>query len=808
MLRNYIKIAWRNLLKNSTYSLINIIGLTIGLAACLAVTTVVIDESSYDSFWAKKDQIFRLNTINTRDGELLEKGDYALSGTNIALKDFPEVEAITTIEQFDTNFSFRNIQGEGTKTKVIYTNPSFLEMFDIEITSGSPQDLVEGTLNIIISESLVKRFFNGRNPVGETIKDLPSYSNEPNEYLITGIFKDIPENTHLRGQVIYLHKPRTEVLNKKQFGFFQTYYVSLKNDVDKTTFEAKYNNWYSNYTEVKHPDKFELQPLQDIYLRSDFAGNQIYKGSAQKLYILGAIAILLLVIACINYVNLTTARASHKMQETGVRKVLGADRLQLISQYLAESGLFFLISGILAFAIYQLSLPGIVSYIDHPLALTFSNSALLFLGAILSIFALSVLTGLYPALLISRINPLASLRKKFRSSGTGQTQFVRKGLVVFQFSISLVVLIAMIVVNQQVTLLKSKDIGFDASNLLSIKYSTWQNKGESFKNELLKSPFVQNASISSWIPSGGGGSMNRRIESPDKTGDEVEIWYMFADTDLAETLGLEIEKGRFLSNDFGGDALPQSFYIEMDSVKKAELEKRPSLITAQAAKLLKVDQLNVANKDLEATPVGIVSNFNNENLRTSAKPVVIQADKNPDRGSLLMRIKPGSETKVRAKINELWQEFYPYKLLEINNVSDLLQKQYEAETKLLQFFSFFSALSLYLAALGVFGLIVQVTEQRVKEIGIRKVLGASVQSIVLLFSKDFLKTIAVALVIAIPIGWYAMQEWLQDYAHRIEIKWWVFGLAASVVIGIAMLTVGIQSAKKAIINPAKSLKTE
>jgi len=477
MIRNHIKIAWRNLLKNSTYSLINIIGLTIGLAACLAVTTVVIDESSYDRFWTKKDQIFRVNTINTRDGELLEKRDYAISGTNIALKDFPEVESIATIDQFDTYFSFRNIMGEGTKTKVIQTTPSFLDIFDVEITSGSPNNLVEGTPTIVISESLVKRYFNGRNPVGEIIKDLPSYSNEPNEYLITGIFKDIPENTHLRGQVIYLRKPIKEVLNKQQFGFVQNYYVSLKYDVDKTKFEAKFNNWYSNYTEAEHPDKFELQPLQDIYLKSDFAGNQTYKGSAQKLYILGAIAILLLVIACINYINLTTARASHKMQETGVRKVLGAERFQLISQYLAESGLFFLISGILAFVIYQLSLPGIVSYIDHPLALTFSNSALLFLCAISSIFVLSILTGLYPALLISRINPLASLRKKFRSSGTGQTQFVRKGLVIFQFSISLVVLIAMIVVNQQVTLLKSKDIGFDASNLLSIKYNTWQNKG-------------------------------------------------------------------------------------------------------------------------------------------------------------------------------------------------------------------------------------------------------------------------------------------------------------------------------------------
>ena len=207
-------------------------------------------------------------------------------------------------------------------------------------------------------------------------------------------------------------------------------------------------------------------------------------------------------------------------------------------------------------------------------------------------------------------------------------------------------------------------------------------------------------------------------------------------------------------------------------------------------------------------PVGIVSNFNNENLRTSAKPIVIQADKNPDRGNLLIRIKSGGEEKVIAKINKLWQQFYPCKLLEINNVSALLQKQYESETKLLQFFSFFSALSLFLATLGVFGLIVQVTEQRVKEIGIRKVLGASVQSIVMLFSKDFLKTIFIAIIIAIPMGWYAMQQWLQGYAYRIEIQWWVFGLAATVVIGIALLTVGIQSAKKALINPAKSLKTE
>ncbi|MDN3596004.1 FtsX-like permease family protein [Zunongwangia endophytica] len=807
MIKNHIKIAWRNLLKNGTYSIINIVGLTIGLAACLAVTTVVIDESSYDRFWSKKDQVFRVNTIRTRDSQLQEKGDYALSGTGSALKDFPEVENITTIDIFEKNFSFRNLQGKGTKTTVVYTTPSFLDIFDVQITSGNPKKLIEGSSNILISEKLVAKYFNGNDPVGKIIKDLPTYNNTPNEYVITGVFKDIPENTHLNSEVIYLHRASTDALSKKQFGMFQTYYIHLKKGVDKCNFEAKFNDWYSDYTEAENPYKFSLQPLQDIYLKSDFAQNQKFKGSAKKLYILGGIAILLLIIACINYVNLTTARASHKMKENGVRKVLGAGKLQLIIQHLSESGLFFLIAGILSFLIYYLSLDGITSFIGHPLALTFTNSIWLFLSAFLMIFVLSIITGLYPALLISRISPIASLQKKFRKNATGNNLFIRKTLIVFQFSVSLIVLIAMIVVNQQVDLLKNKSVGFDSSNLLSINYTSWQNKGASFKNELLKSPFVEKASISSWLPSRGGGSMTKKIEDPANPDNEIEIWYIFADTDLAETLGLRLQKGRFLNTEYGKDAIDRSIDLSSDPTN-SEPEKKSAIITLQAQKLLNIEELNVSNKEVEVTPVGVVSDFNNEDLRTSAKPIIIQADKNPDRGNLLVRIRPDSEAKVIAKINELWKEFYPNKLLEVSNVSQLLKEQYDAETKLLQFFSFFSALSLFLAALGVFGLIVQVTEQRVKEIGIRKVLGASVQSIVLLFSKDFLKTISIAIVIAIPIGWYAMQQWLQDYAHRIEIKWWVFGLAAMLVISIAMCTVGIQSAKKAIINPANSLKTE
>ncbi|MCB7480533.1 ABC transporter permease [Christiangramia sediminis] len=794
-------------MKNRTYSLINIIGLSIGLAASLCVITVLIDESSFDKDWTKADQIFRLNTITTRDGEFVEKGDYALSGMQTALAGFPEVDAVSPVNLYETNFNFEGVQGSGINTQVLSANPDFLDIFNIQITSGNPANLTSGMTNIVISESFSKKFFTEMDPVGKIIEDFSAYGEKPGEYLITGIFKDLPANSHLKANILSLREASATPLNKNQFGMFQTFYLTLKKGTNKASFESKFNKWYANYVEVDHPDKFELQGIKDIYLHSEFATNQTFKGSAEKLYILGGIAILLLVIACINYINLTTARAAHKLQENGIRKILGAKRFQLVSQYLAESTLFFFISGVLAFIIYALSLAGIESYIGHSLVLTFTANPLLFLSALLGIIALSIVTGLYPAMLISGIKPTASLHKKFLNNAASNGHPIRKVLVIFQFSISLIVLIAMIIVNQQVELLKTKDIGFNPQDLISTNYATWDGKGETFKNELLSNPYVENVSISSWVPSNGGGNMHRKIEDPLNPNKEIQVWYLFGDSDLARTLGLELHKGRFLNKNFSYDAADSSFSNISDSTGTSK-SMRSALITAQTSELLQIKQLDKINKSLETTPVGIINNFNNEDLRTEAKPVVIQADKNPDRGAMLIKIKPSSEPKVIAEINKLWQKFYPYKLLELNNVSEQLQKQYLAETKLLQFFSFFGALTLFLAALGVFGLIVQITEQRVKEIGIRKVLGASVNSIIILFSTDFLKIVIIAILIASPIAWYAMSLWLQNYAYRVEMQWWYFALASVIVTGIALLTVGTQSARKSYANPADNLRTE
>jgi len=805
MFRNYIKIAWRNLLKNSTYSLINIIGLTIGLAACLAVTTVVIDESSYDRFWTKKDQIFRLNSTFKISANKQDKMTRAFVGWKLALpENFPEAEKVSGIDQISENFKIGDDQS--TQVNVLQADTAIWDILDFKIIQGNPRRFQFGVENLVVSESFKNRYFPNEDIVGKELKNQPSFGAKPKSYIVSGVIKDIPKNSIFNADVLHISKSREESLFKEGYGTYSQLFLLVKEGTDAKKLQQKVNEWYTEFLDSKKPYLLDFQPVSDIYLNSSFDENHT-NTSERKLFILGGVAILLLLIACINYINLTTAKASCLARNTGVRKILGASKSQLLQQNLINSLLFFILSGCLALIIYQGSIPYIEKYIGHSLTKLFTSDLTLISIYCLGIIALSVLTGLYPAILLSKVRVASALKNRIIVSGTHQN-YIRKGLVIVQFSVSVVVIIAMIIVDQQVELLKNKDLGFNKENLLGTQYVSWEGKGESFKNELSNSPYIESVSLNAWTPGQNAGNMTKSLDDPFNPGNKIQIWYLFGDADLAKTIGLELKQGRFLNSSFPGDFLNEDLQFSSDSSDIIQLSKVPALITENTANLFPENKLNHIFKDLNARPVGIVKDFNNESLRTAGKPIVIQAMEYDDYGSMLMRIKPGSEEKVIAKINELWQEFYPYKLLEINNVSDLLQKQYDAETKLLQFFSFFSTLSLFLAALGVFGLIVQVTEQRVKEIGIRKVLGASVQSIVILFSKDFLKTIAVAIIIALPIGWYAMEKWLQDYAYRIEIKWWVFAFAAVLVIGIAMFTVGIQTAKKAFINPAKSLKTE
>lgn len=811
MVKNYFKTAWRTIKQHKVYSTINIVGLTIGLCTCMLIATVVLDDLSYDRQWSKGDQLYRITSINKMGNDLYNRSNYSFVGLGPALKNnFPEVEAAAGISNRKERLKFREPDANGVEIDLLEADTAFWQMLDMRITAGKPRSFVEGyDGNLVVTERFKKRFFPAEDPVGKIIHDVPMYSDKMKSYLITGIIEDIPSNTVFRSDVIMLNKPRGEELHKKEYGSLSERYILFKPGTDVPTFTDKANKWYQGFVTTENPRQYAFQPVKDIYLHSDFADHQKIKGNYKNVYILSGVAFLLLGIACINFINLSTARALQRIKETGIRKILGASRLQLIRQFLSESVLFFFIASVAAIAIYRLSLPLLTHFVAHDFSRTFTSTLYLFVAGYGVILFISIVTGIYPALALSSFKPAVTIKGELSKTNTGGGNMIRKGLVVMQFVISVVVLIALIVVQQQVAFLKTKDIGYDAANLLSIGKVSWDGKGGAFKNELLKHPGVAGASIASWIPSQGTGSMRKEIDDPVNPDQRLNVWYISADVDFAKIMGMKLADGRFLSSGYGADAVSEDSLMQMerDQYTKAA-SGRSSVITSYTAKVLQAESLQTPIKEALTSPVGIVKDFNNESLREPLKPTIIVGERDPNYGGMLIRVVPGQEKEVMAAVNTLWREFYQHKLLELSWVDDMLAAQYKEEARLEKLFSFFSGISLFLAALGVLGLIIHATALRKKEIGIRKVLGASVASIVRLFSGDFLMLVLIAVLIASPIAWYLMDKWLLDFAYRIHISIWFFVMAGVIAVVISFVTIGFQTMKAAMANPVKSLRTE
>ncbi len=809
MLKNYFKTAIIHLQRNRIFSFINILGLTIGLAACLLVATVVMDDLSYDRQWSNTENIYRINTINKMGEGIYDRMNMSLAGLHSELKNYPEVQTSSMFTTSKERLRLSGKQPDGVEVNTLMTDTSVWKFLDLEVLEGNPKKFVSGTTNLLISESFKSKFFPNENPVGKTIYSLPSFSDKPSPIIITGVIKDIPSNSIFRSDVVEISTPWNETLNKQQYGTFIQNFVLLKPGVNAAPFIKKFNKWYAGFVTAKNPYQFELQPLKDVYLHSDFAEGQAVKGSYRNIFILSAVALLLLIIACVNFVNLSTARAIQRLKETGVRKILGAGRKQIVQMFLTESVLYFSIAAVLATGIYWWSLPPVEIFLGHHLEITFVSRLYLFIIAYATILLFSFLIGFYPAWILSGFGPATALKGKIFSGKYSIQTVVRKSLVVFQFSISILILIALIIVWQQLNYMKNKDIGFEKNNLLSIGFTSWNGHGEALKNHLLSNPGIESASITSWIPSHGAGYMSREINDPNRQDTKIKIWYIDGDIDLAKTLGFRLHSGRLLNKSFSFDAVNLDSVMHLDSVQYANTESRQSsIITAYTAKVLHVSKLNIPIKEALTTPVGIIDNINNESLKKPMEPAIIIADKNPGVGGMLVRIKPGNEKQDLAFINETWRQFFPGKALDIQWVDDMLNNQYKAESKLQQLFIFFSSLSMLLAALVIFGLMVLATAQRVKEIGVRKVLGASVNSIVRLFSIDFFRLVVLAFLIASAVAWWLMNKWLQGFAYRIEISWGVFLVAGLTAIVTALVTVSFQAIKAAAANPVESLRKE
>jgi len=812
MIKNYFKIAVRNLQRNKAYSLINIVGLTIGLTACLLVSTVVLDDLSYDHQWKNADYIYRVISVDKSNKNAVEEVPRSFTGLGPTLKKtFPEISGYCRMQVEKRRLKI-GANKDGVEIKALSAEPSVWNTLDFDVVAGNPKYFVKGYKNLVISEKIKAEYFANTDPIGKTITDIPEFG-KPGNYMITGVIKNIPSNTHLRADILEINEPRPgdDVLEKQGYGTFAQQYFVLKPGASAADFTAKANKWIKNYlTNKAFPYSIYLQPMKDVYLRSsNFSSHDDTQGDIRNVYIFSGVAIMLLLIACINFVNLTTARALKRVREAGIRKVLGAGRRDLIMQFLFESLLFFLIAFIAGMVLYGIFLKPVETYIGHPLALNLQSNALLFASTCGIVLIVSILTGIYPALLISVQNPVSTI--KGQANVNVSSNFLRKGLVVAQFTISVVILIATIIVQDQLHFIDNKDLGYDKNNLLHLEQMSWDGKAQAFKQATLEITGVKNASLANWSPGGGGGSMQLSVDDPHQKNNMLKVWYINADFDFVPTMQFRLQKGRLLNSKLSTDAFNADSLMEksMDKYEKAQLYQ-PVIATNFTARTLNIKQLNklLGNGEGVGMPVGVINDFNNESLKTDMKPVFIRASRNIEYGSLLVRTEPGADKRVLTGLYKIWQQFFPDKVFQYNWVDDLLRDQYKTEQKLQQLFTLFSFLILFLASLGLFGLTIFTAELKVKEIGIRKVLGASVAGITTLLSKDFIKPVLLAIIIASPIAWYAMDKWLQNYAYRITMPWWIFAISGFIAVFIALITISYQTIRAALANPVKSLRSE
>ena len=809
MFKNHFITAIRNLTRNKRYSFIIILCLTVGLTACLLVATVVINDLSYDRQWTKSKDIYRILMVPQQ-----EKGGKAFAQSYTGLgptlqQQFPEVENYCRMGAYPTTFRLGN-GSDGVKINCLQGDTTLWNFLNLNIVSGNPKHLILGVNNIVLSESLAKKYFPHTDPVGKTIKDIPHFG-ENQSYVITGIIRDMPSNSFLSAQALILTRPFPDEneLRKDGAGTFFQQFLLLRPQTNIRAFTKKIDQWYENFTGKGNQTQFsfEFQPLSQIHLHPKVGNDTDKSGSIRNVYIFSGVALLLLLIACINFINLSAARMMKRVKESGIRKVLGAEKKQLMMQFLTESLLFFCISFILSMVFYSIFLHGVEKFIGHTIGLSLINH--IGLSAVCGgvILFVSLFTGLYPAWLLSKPKAITVVRGNlFRNTDTA---ILRKILITGQFILAIVLIVAMIVVRDQLYFLNHKDLGYNKNNLLQIGYNGWGTHGKAFKQEVLNLQGVENASISKWSPGAGAGWMSKDVSDPLDTTKKLQVWYISGDIDLAKTLGLNLEKGRWLNPALPTDAINQDSLMNLGMDKLTAVSKmQPILITAYTAKALGIKKLNKPAGIILGIPVGIIQNFNSESLLESLKPCVITAETDPQYGNMLIRVFPGSEQTVQQEIYKLWQQFYPDRILHLDWISDILAKQYSSEKKLSQLFTLFSSLSIFLACLGLFGLIAFTAERRTKEIGIRKVLGATVNGIVALLSKEFLVLVLIGFVIASPIAWWIMNKWLQNFAYRVHISWWIFAIAGALAVFIALITVSFQAIKAAMANPVESLRTE
>ena len=811
MIKNYFKIAWRNLVKYKFISFINLFGLTVGLTCCLLITAYILNELSYDKYNKNAENIYRVTrSFNNADGVVsLNLSTVSPPFGYYLPTDFPEIKKMTRLLNSGTT-TIKYQEKLISEPDVYFADENLFDVFTLDVIKGDPKTALKDPFSVMLTEDVAKKYFGNEDPINKVLR-----ADNQFDVKVTGIYKPFPPNSHmhpgilvsfntLKDSAVYgAENLRTNWGNNSFFTYLllPSHYninnmiARFPSFIDKRMAGQEYvGQQASKFT------KLDLQKLTDIHLYSHTDYEAEPNGDMSRVYIFSAIALFILLIACINYMNLSSARSALRAKEIGIRKVIGARRKELIFQFLSESVIIAWAAILIAFVCLYFTLPWLNNISGQQLALSILMKWQVLVPVFFAPFVVGILSGLYPALFMSSFQPVKTLKGLFKVGG-GNISF-RKVLVVVQFAISIVLIITTIIVFQQLRYMQETSLGYDKEHLITLPYyNSINTEYETFRNELLHNANIKEVARSSRIPTGrlldasGASAMAGDSMRPVT----ADIKFVAADYDFIPTYGVHVVAGRNFSRAY---SLDTTNFILNEAAIKAIGWKTPQEAVGK----------DFQYGGVKGHVVGVIGDFHFESLHQKIVPIVLANPPTSPTDSrfnnLSVKVAGKNIPGALASVEKVWKKYLPEFPYQYSFLDEKFEKLYESEQRQGTIFTVFACIAIFIACLGLFGLSAFAITQRVKEIGVRKVLGANISSIVTLLSKDFLKLVMIAAIIAFPIAWYAMTHWLRDFAYRINIHWWVFVLAAILASLVALITVSFQAIKAAVANPVKSLRTE
>ncbi|MCS3794882.1 ABC transporter permease [Niastella sp. OAS944] len=792
MLKNYFKIAFRNLWRHRVFSFINIMGLTVGMTACLLIFLYVRFEISYDRFHTKADRIYRIVADIKTPTETIPSSGPAWAVPGHLKFDFSEIEAVTRV--MPDNLLLRKGDIKFNEPKSIWADSMFFQIFSFKLLKGDPRTALKEPYSVVLTESTAKKYFGKADPLGQTIL----ITSESSPATVTGIMQDMPENTQVKGDLLVSMSTITTKFAKGIDDQWSNYspwaYILLKPGITPQSIEKKLPAFLEKWSgkEMKELQMFvtlKLEQLKSVYLYST-RGDSL--GSIRNVYIFSIIALFILIIACINFINLTTARASERAKEVGIRKVAGAVRPQLASQFIGESVIICFIAFVLTVGLSALLLPSF-----NQLAGKIISRGIFYDGGLIVLLLgagiiIGLLAGVYPAFILSSFKPIEVLKGRFATGNKGT--FLRKGLVIAQFAISTALIIGTIIVYTQMNYMRNRDLGFNKDQVLVIETQR-EKKRDALLQAISRLPNVKVTSLSGSVPGSGNPGAYSEVENikGDLQITNLDLYYV--DFDYIPLYNIKMVAGRAFNREFKTDS--NEAMIVNEATTRLLGYHSPDQAVGKRFK----------QWGHEGKIIGVIKDFHYKSLQTPIKPLSIRMDWS---GFSLISVKVNAANvkKTIASIEKEFKALIPNRPFSYYFLDEFFDRQYRNEERFGRLFMNFSVLAIFISCLGLLGLASYSTMQRTREIGIRKVMGASVSNIINLLSRDFLKLVIISFFIAAPVAWYFMNKWLADFAYRTSISWWIFVMAGVLAILIAVITISVQAFRAAMANPVKSLRTE